>query len=95
MGDAEPVVRVLAAVGRRVGTPPGNEREIDEREIVDKTPLGEVLGKPGNAVAELRDILRPVGIVRDVLRSLSVPDNDKFGKLGDSVCKLRDGIAEL
>lgn len=90
MGDAEPVVRVLAAVGTRVGMPPGNERE-----IVERTPLGEVLGKPGNAVAELRDILRPVGIARDVLRSLSVPDSDNVGKLGDSVCKLRDGISEL
>lgn len=90
MGDAEPVVRVLAAVGTRVGMPPGSERE-----IVDRTPLGEVLGRPGNAVAELRDIVRPVGIARDVLRSLSVPVNDSIGKLGDSVCKLRDGISEL
>ena len=90
MGEAEPVVRVLAAVGIRVGMPPGNERE-----IVDRTPLGEVLGKPGNALAELRDILRPVGIARDVFRSLSVPDSDSVGKLGDSVCKLRDGISEL
>jgi hypothetical protein len=30
-----------------------------------------------------------------VLGSLSVPDNDKIGKLGDGVCKLRDGISEL
>lgn len=89
-GDAELVVRVLRAVGAKVGIPPGNERE-----IVDNTPLGEVLGKPGNAVPELRYILGPVGIARDVLRSLSVPDNDKFGKLRDSVCKLRDGISEL
>ena len=90
MGDAEPVVRVLKAVGARVGMPPGNDTE-----SVDKTPLGEVLGKPGNAVPELRDILRPVGIARDVLRSLGVPDNDSVCKLRDSVCKLGDGIAEL
>ena len=90
MGDAEPVVRVLKAVGARVGMPPGNDTE-----SVDKTPLGEVLGKPGNAVPELRDILRPVGIARDVSRSLSVADNDNIGKLGDGVCKLSEGIAEL
>lgn len=70
--------------------PPGNERE-----IVDNTPLGEVLGKPGDTVTELRDILGPVGIARDVLRSLSVPDNDSIRELGDGVCKLRDGIGEL
>ena len=90
MGDPELVVRVLKAVGIRVGTPPGNDRE-----TLVNTPLGEVLGKFGNAVPELRDILGPVGIARDVLRSLGVPDNDKFGKLGDGVCKLRDGISEL
>lgn len=90
MGDAELVVRVLRAVGAKVGSPPGNERE-----IVDKLPLGEMLGKSGNALTEVRDILGPVGIPRDVLRSLSVPDNDKFGELRDGVCKLRDGISEL
>jgi len=90
MGEAEPVVRVLEAVGTKVGRPPGNDRE-----IVDNTPLGEVLGKPGNAVPELRDILGPVGIARDVLRSLSVPDNDNVCKLRDSVCKLSEGIVEL
>ena len=90
MRDAELVVRVLAAVGAKVGMPPGNERE-----IVDNTPLSEVLGKPGDTVTELRDILRPVGIAREVLGALSVPDNDSVGKLGDSVGKLGDGIAEL
>jgi hypothetical protein len=90
MGDAELVVRVLTAVGPRVGMPPGNERE-----IVDNTPLSEVLGELGNTVTELRDILGPVGIARDVLRSLGVPDNDSIGELRDSVCKLRDGISEL
>lgn len=90
MARVELVVRVLTAVGTRVGMPPGNERE-----IVDNTPLGEVLGKPGDTATELRDILRPVGIARDVLRSLSVPDNDSIGELRDSVCKLRDGISEL
>ena len=90
MGDAELVVRVLRAGGAKVRIPPGNERE-----IVDNTPLGEVLGKSGNALTELRDMLGLVGIARDVLRSLSVSDNDKFGKLRDGVCKLRDGISEL
>ena len=90
MGDVEPVVRVLTAVGARVGMPPGNDRESD-----DSTPLGVVLGKPGNAVPELRDILGPVGIVRDVLRPLSVPDNDSIGEFRDSVCELRDGIPKL
>lgn len=90
MRDAELVVRVLAAVGAKVGMPPGNERE-----IVDNTPLSEVLGKPGDTVTELRDILGPVGIARDVLRPLSVPDNDSIGELRDSVCELRDGIPKL
>jgi len=99
MGDAELVVRVLTAVGKRVGTPPGNDREMLDsdmldREMLDNTLLGEVLGKSGNAVAELRDILTPVGIARDVLRSLIVPDNDR-SELRDGVCKLRDGISEL
>jgi hypothetical protein len=70
--------------------PPGNERE-----IVDSTLLSEVLGKPGDTVTELRDILGPVDIAGDVLRSLSVPDNDSIGELRDGVCKLRDGIPEL
>lgn len=83
------MVRVLTVVGKRVGTPPGNDRE-----MLDNRLLGEVPGKPGNAVAELRDILRPVGIARDVLRSLIVLDNDG-SKLRDGVCKLRDGISEL
>ena len=83
------MVRVLTVVGKRVGTPPGNDRE-----MLDNRLLGEVLGKPGNAVAELRDILRPVGIARDVLRSLIVLDNDG-SELRDGVCKLRDGISEL
>jgi hypothetical protein len=90
MRDAEPVVRVLDAVGSKVGMPPGNDRESDE-----STPLGEVLGKPGNTVPELRDILGPVGIARDVLRSLSVPENENVCKLRDGVCKLSEGIAEL
>ncbi len=84
------MVRVLTAVGARVGMPPGNEREID-----DRTPLSEVLGKPGDTVAELRDILGPVDIARDVLRPLSVPNNDSIGELRDSVCELRDGIPKL
>jgi hypothetical protein len=54
-----------------------------------------VLGKPGDTVTELRDILGPVGIARDVLRPLSVPDNDSIGELRDSVCELRDGIPKL
>jgi hypothetical protein len=90
MRDAEPVERVLEAVGTKVGIPPGNDRE-----SVDNTPLGEVLSKPGNAVPELRDILGPEGIARDVLRSLSVPDSDNVCKLRDGVCKLSEGIAEL
>jgi hypothetical protein len=90
MRDAELVVRVLAAVGARVGMPPGNERE-----IVDNTPLSEVLDKLGDTLTELREILWPVGIARDVLRLLSAPDNDSIGELRDSVCKLSDGIAEL
>lgn len=84
------LVRVLKAVGARVGIPPGNDKESD-----DTVTLSEVLGKPGNTVTELRDILRPVGIVRDVLRSLRVPGNNSVGKLGDSVGKLSDGISEL
>jgi hypothetical protein len=52
MRDAELVVRVLAAVGARVGMPPGNERE-----IVDNTPLSEVLDKLGDTLTELREIL--------------------------------------
>lgn len=99
MGDADLVVRVLTAVGKRVGTPPGNDREMLDsemlnREMLDNILLGEVLGKSGNAVAELRDILRPVGITRDVLRSLFVPDSDS-SELRDGVRKLRDGILEL
>ena len=44
MGDAELVVRVLRAGGAKVRIPPGNERE-----TVDNTPLGEVLGKSGTS----------------------------------------------
>jgi hypothetical protein len=54
-----------------------------------------VLGKPSDTVTELRDILGPVGIARDVLRSLRVPDNDSVRKLRDSVGELSDGIPEL
>jgi hypothetical protein len=69
----------------------------EDRDIlrVDKPPLGEVLGKPSDTVTELRDILGPVGIARDVLRSLRVPDNDSVRKLRDSVGELSDGIVEL
>jgi len=90
MEEADRAERVLTAVGASVGMPPGNDRE-----SVDNTPSREVLGKSGNAVTELRDILRPVGIAMDVLRSLSVPENDSVGKLRDSVGKLSDGTAEL
>lgn len=85
-GEAEAVVRELKIVGK----PPGNDKE-----GVDNAPLSEVLGKPGDTVTELRDILRPVGIAREVLGALSVPDNDNVGKLGDSVGKLSDSVAEL
>lgn len=54
-----------------------------------------MLGKPSDAVTELRDILGPVGITRDVLGTLRVPENDNVGKLGDSVGKLSDGFTEL
>jgi hypothetical protein len=84
------LVRVLTGDGARVGIPPGNDTE-----SVDKLPLSEVLGKPSDTGTELRDILGPVGIARDVLRSPRVPDNDSVCKLRDSFSELSDGIAEL
>jgi hypothetical protein len=57
--------------------------------------LSEVLGKLGSAVTEPRDILSPVGIVRDRLRPLRDPVSDSVGKTGDSVSEPRDGITEL
>jgi hypothetical protein len=97
------LVRVLTGDWARVGIPPGKDTEIvdspvkEVRDIlrVDKPPLSEVLGKPSDTVTELRDILGPVDIARDVLRSLRVPDNDSVRKLRDSVGELSDGIPEL
>ena len=90
MEEADRVARVLTAVGASVGMPPGNDRE-----SVDNTPSREVLGKSGNAVTELRDVLGSVGIAMDVLRSFSAPENDSVGKLGDSIGKFSDSTAEL
>ena len=75
--------------GARVGLPPGNDRE-----IVDKVTLSEMLGKLGDAITELRDVLRPVGITTDVLGTLRVVDSDRVGKLRDSVGELSEGIVE-
>lgn len=72
---------MVPALGKEsVGRPPGSET------------LSKVLGKFGNAVTELRDI---VGIARDRLRPLRDPGSDSVGKIGDSVREPRDGIKEL
>jgi len=87
---AEVDVSVLKVVGARVVMSPGSEVEID-----GDVPLSEVLGKPTDTLAELRDVLRPVGVARDVLSASGIPDDDSVSKLGDSVSKLVNGIAEL
>jgi hypothetical protein len=70
---------------------PGRKVVMEPRRVT----LSEVLGKLGSAVTDPRDILSPVGIVRDRLRPLRDPVSDSVGKIGDGVCEPRDGITEL
>jgi X-X-X-Leu-X-X-Gly heptad repeat protein len=88
--EAEVDASVLGLVGARVVMSPGSDVDID-----GGAPLSEVLGKPTDTLAELRDVLRPVGVARDVLSASGIPGDDGVSELRDSVSKLVDGIAEL
>ena len=46
-------------------------------------PLSEVLGKPTDTLAELRDVLTPVGVARDVSSASGVPSDDGVSELGE------------
>ena len=57
--------------------------------------LIEVLGELGDAVVELRDVLSPVGVVMDGLRSLRDPVCDSVCEVVDSVIEPGDSVTEL